>query len=265
MSTHYATLGLPANATAADIRQAYRQLVKLTHPDRTPDPAAHERYLAVNDAYEVLGNPARRAAYDAALKWRATARPQPATPPPRPAPPRSAGPLGPLQGQARRNPTTARHAPTVRFDLRPYARPIRWAGRALLVFGLLLLLDYGFLYYTTTARVLALDTKSPDSLTVLTTTRGRLTVYGQLPTNLRRMPLQVRSSLVFRFVRAAWLPSGQPLMLQQQGGSLAGFVLFMLPLALLSQWPWLSLAMRLNALMLASATAILILLILLRY
>ncbi|MBT2559534.1 J domain-containing protein [Hymenobacter sp. ISL-91] len=74
MSTHYATLGLPASASATDIRQAYRKLVWLTHPDRTPDPAAHARYLAVNEAYEVLSNPSRRASYDAALEWRATPR-----------------------------------------------------------------------------------------------------------------------------------------------------------------------------------------------
>ncbi|SES81748.1 J domain-containing protein [Hymenobacter actinosclerus] len=99
MSTHYATLGLPASASAADIRRAYRQLVWITHPDRTPDPAAHARYLAVNDAYEVLSNPARRAAYDAALEWRATAaqrpapRPAPATPP-RPTAPHHRPPAG---------------------------------------------------------------------------------------------------------------------------------------------------------------------------
>lgn len=86
MSTHYATLGLPASASATDIKQAYRKLVWLTHPDRTPDPAAHARYLAVNEAYEVLSNPSRRASYDAALEWRA------ATPSPsfRPTPPRPA-------------------------------------------------------------------------------------------------------------------------------------------------------------------------------
>ncbi len=87
MSTHYATLGLPATASPDAIRQAYRRLVLLTHPDRTPDPAAHQRFLAVNDAYDVLSNPARRAAYDAALRRAAAPAPAPIrTAPPRPDP-----------------------------------------------------------------------------------------------------------------------------------------------------------------------------------
>ena len=65
---HYEALELPATAPAADIRRAYRRLVLLTHPDRTPDPAAHARYLAINAAYEVLSDPARRAAYDSSFR-----------------------------------------------------------------------------------------------------------------------------------------------------------------------------------------------------
>ena len=65
---HYEALELPATAPAADIRSAYRRLVLLTHPDRTPDPAAHARYLAINAAYEVLSDPARRATYDSSFR-----------------------------------------------------------------------------------------------------------------------------------------------------------------------------------------------------
>lgn len=68
---HYEALELTTSATADDIRKAYRRLVLLTHPDRTPDPAAHAQYLLVNAAYEVLSDPARRAAYDhLLLTWR---------------------------------------------------------------------------------------------------------------------------------------------------------------------------------------------------
>ena len=66
--THYQTLEIAPAADAAAIRTAYRRLVLLTHPDRTPDPAAHARYLAVNAAYEVLADPARRQAYDHSLR-----------------------------------------------------------------------------------------------------------------------------------------------------------------------------------------------------
>jgi len=65
--THYQILEVSVGASAADIRSAYRLLVLATHPDRTPDPAAHARYLAVNTAYETLSNPNRRAAYDKEL------------------------------------------------------------------------------------------------------------------------------------------------------------------------------------------------------
>ena len=66
--THYQALELSADATADDIRRAYRRLVLLTHPDRTPDPAAHARYLIVNAAYETLSDPGRRQAYDNGLR-----------------------------------------------------------------------------------------------------------------------------------------------------------------------------------------------------
>ena len=74
--THYQALELPEHAAAADIRRAYRRLVLLTHPDRTPDPTAHARYLAINAAYEVLSEPRRRIAYDASMHT------QPMAPPP---------------------------------------------------------------------------------------------------------------------------------------------------------------------------------------
>ncbi|MBX0291383.1 J domain-containing protein [Hymenobacter sp. HSC-4F20] len=70
MSTFYETLEVSEQATPEQIRRAYRRLVLLTHPDRTPDPAAHERYLAINAAYDVLSQPARRQLYDAALAIR---------------------------------------------------------------------------------------------------------------------------------------------------------------------------------------------------
>ncbi|GAB3830615.1 J domain-containing protein [Hymenobacter jeollabukensis] len=68
MSTYYQILELPEQATAADIRRAYLRLVRLTHPDRTPDPAAHRRYLLINEAYDTLRQPALRAHYDARLR-----------------------------------------------------------------------------------------------------------------------------------------------------------------------------------------------------
>lgn len=63
---HYAVLGVPRGASAEEIRTAYRRAARASHPDLHPDDAtAHERFKRVQVAYEVLGDPARRSAYDA--------------------------------------------------------------------------------------------------------------------------------------------------------------------------------------------------------
>lgn len=81
MTTYYMVLEVPEWAAPDDIRRAYRRLVLLTHPDRTPDPAAHRRYLAINEAYDTLSNPSRRATYDARLHaLRQPRPPEPAVP-----------------------------------------------------------------------------------------------------------------------------------------------------------------------------------------
>jgi DnaJ-domain-containing protein 1 len=61
----YAPLKLGAQATAAEIKAAWREQAKANHPDLNQgDPSAAARMLAVNRAYEILGDPRMRAAYD---------------------------------------------------------------------------------------------------------------------------------------------------------------------------------------------------------
>lgn len=63
----YVTLGLDRNCTAAQIRDAYRLLTKLHHPDVNAGRAdAMARTQDLNAAYEILGDPERRQAYDLA-------------------------------------------------------------------------------------------------------------------------------------------------------------------------------------------------------
>jgi len=81
MRNYYHILEVDEQASANDIRRAYRRLVLLTHPDRTADPAAHARYLLINEAYEILSDPARRQQYSAALR-QATAPVQTTAPAP---------------------------------------------------------------------------------------------------------------------------------------------------------------------------------------
>ncbi len=65
MTDAYAILGVEENAEPDAIRAAYRQLAKKAHPDLHPDdPRAHERFLAIQAAYEVLIDPERRQAHD---------------------------------------------------------------------------------------------------------------------------------------------------------------------------------------------------------
>lgn len=62
---YYEVLGVPRSASEADIKRAYRQLAMKYHPDRNPgDPTAEAKFKEINEAYEVLKDPQKRAAYD---------------------------------------------------------------------------------------------------------------------------------------------------------------------------------------------------------
>lgn len=61
---YYAVLGVDRAADAAAIKRAYRQLARKYHPDVSHEPQAEERFKEVGEAYEVLSDPDKRAAYD---------------------------------------------------------------------------------------------------------------------------------------------------------------------------------------------------------
>src|ERR1700727_3970775 len=62
---YYATLGVAKNAGADDLKKAYRKLAMQFHPDRNPgDKQAEARFKEVNEAYQHLSDPQKRAAYD---------------------------------------------------------------------------------------------------------------------------------------------------------------------------------------------------------
>jgi curved DNA-binding protein CbpA len=63
----YGTLGVPRDASALEIRRAYRRLARHQHPDLNPDPDGSRRFAALAGAYEILRDPAQRARYDQSL------------------------------------------------------------------------------------------------------------------------------------------------------------------------------------------------------
>jgi curved DNA-binding protein len=61
---YYAVMGLARNASEKDIKNAYRRLARKYHPDISKEPNAEEKFKELGQAYEVLKDPEKRAAYD---------------------------------------------------------------------------------------------------------------------------------------------------------------------------------------------------------
>jgi molecular chaperone DnaJ len=62
---YYAVLGVPKNASAAEVKKAYRKLAQQHHPDtKQGDPDAEARFKEISAAYDVLGDGEKRRAYD---------------------------------------------------------------------------------------------------------------------------------------------------------------------------------------------------------
>ncbi len=61
---YYETLGVEPSAGEAEIKTAYRRLARKYHPDVSREAGAEDKFKAINEAYEALRDPQKRAAYD---------------------------------------------------------------------------------------------------------------------------------------------------------------------------------------------------------
>lgn len=100
----YRLLQVPPEASAQQIRRAYRRLAHDMHPDTNPeDPEASRRFREITEAYELLSSPERRASYD---------RQRGPTKAPRPWPTRTDVGVSPVPGAARHAGWVATSGPT---------------------------------------------------------------------------------------------------------------------------------------------------------
>ena len=81
MKDYYIILNIRRTATAEEIKRVYRRLAVKYHPDKNHDPGAEQLFKEINEAYEVIGDPEKRFAYDQKLSnpWSEilTVQPQP--------------------------------------------------------------------------------------------------------------------------------------------------------------------------------------------
>ena len=254
MTTYYAVLSVSEQATPDDIRRAYRRLVLLTHPDRTPDPAAHQRFIAVNEAYEALNDPTRRYFYDSQLR---EMRNQEQQLQPRPPPDAARAPHRPPPSMWRR----PGHLPA-RPNFTAYARTAKRWGKWLSLLPALILLDFFVLRHYAMTDFISINTSRDEVGTLYNyvfTSHGEFSTVVEVP--LSTAGFRVQTSLLFKFIHQAYLPDGTALPIHTTFGSLFGFIGVLLLLIGVTQVKHLSDAARVNVTIIAFVVGIILLLL----
>jgi curved DNA-binding protein CbpA len=68
MKNYYKVLHVSQSATADEIKRSYRKLAVLYHPDKNPDPKAEATFKEITEAYDIIGDAAKRMRYDFLVK-----------------------------------------------------------------------------------------------------------------------------------------------------------------------------------------------------
>lgn len=135
MKDYYAILGVSHSATESEVKKAFRRLAVRYHPDKNPSPEAKPRFHEINEAYDVLGDAAKRAQYDARL---ANPFAEIVTEPQRH--------RDPAYRRHRPRPTGPKEPPASYVLMRDSLKYVIWISRFALVFTTLFFADY-FLPY----------------------------------------------------------------------------------------------------------------------
>jgi curved DNA-binding protein CbpA len=77
LKTYYQLLELGDKPTLEEIKKAYRSKAMSTHPDRNPSAEAAQQFVKINEAYEILSDPKKRAVYDDRLRSAREGKTQP--------------------------------------------------------------------------------------------------------------------------------------------------------------------------------------------
>lgn len=136
----YALLGLHSDASQFEIKAAYRNSVKLYHPDATGDAATAVQFNLIKQAYEILGDPEKRASYDAER----TVRQSYAAPPPSPSKSESASRARPTRPSARPRPRPAPTPPPPPPVKRVTFVEVIWDFAMLIVGGIISWIAFSF-------------------------------------------------------------------------------------------------------------------------
>lgn len=139
MKNYYFILSLNIYASDAEVKRAYRKLAIQFHPDKNKSPEAEEIFKEVNEAYEVLGDPLKKAIYDQMLRGEPTVEYQT----PEPEPPKHRDPrYRPRPKQEQRGPRKPTHREEILAMMAENLKYALMVSRLTLLFSAVLIADY---------------------------------------------------------------------------------------------------------------------------